>query len=240
MTAPKEPVDFLFRDPSLAIVNKPSGLACHRGRAQAKGDYVLTRVRDGLGAPVWLAHRLDRATSGAVALVTAPELVAPLAHAFAQGAVVKRYLAIVRGVMPPEVFVDYPVPGRSEGDTSKVPAQTYFSRLGTFEDRYSLVEARPITGRLHQLRRHLRHLRHPILGDTTYGDTKQNHLCRARFGLMRLALHASVLALPHPLTGRMVRVCAPLSADLAQTLAQMGLSPALSSRDGLSGPSTRP
>lgn len=222
VTAAPGPLDVLYRDDALVIVNKPSGLSAHRGLANEHGDYVLTRVRDALGKPVYLVHRLDRGTSGAVALVLDPRLVEPVQRAFQEGRVDKRYLALARGVLPPTVSVDYAIPRSLETPDDRVSAQTEFTSLGVFENRYTLVEARPLTGRYHQIRRHLKHLQHPIIGDTTYGDNKQNKLFRARFGIMRLALHASQLTVPHPVSGLPVDVHAPLLPDLAVPLAAMG------------------
>ncbi len=212
----------LYRDDALIVVQKPSGLASHRGLADARGDYVLTRVRDQVRRPVYLVHRLDRATSGAIALVLEARFVAPLARAFQEGRVHKRYLALARGVLPPHVSVDYPLPRSLVRGAERFPAQTELFLRGVYADRYSLVEAAPRTGRYHQIRRHLKHLHHPIIGDTTHGDGKENRLFRERFGLMRLALHASVLRLPHPVSGALLELCAPLPSDLAVPLSAMG------------------
>jgi len=222
VTAPKGPLDVLYRDDALVIVNKPSGLAAHRGLANERGDYVLTRVRDALAQQVYLAHRLDRGTSGAIALVLDPRWVEPLQRAFQENRVDKRYLALARGVLPPETLVDYAVPRSLETPDDRVEAQTELFARGVFENRYTLVEAHPITGRYHQIRRHLKHLQHPIIGDTTYGDNKQNKLFRERFGIMRLALHASRLVLPHPVTGARLEIHAPLPDDLAVPFVAMG------------------
>jgi tRNA pseudouridine65 synthase len=222
VTAPPGPLDVLYRDDELVVVNKPSGLSAHRGLANERGDYVLTRVRDFVGKPVYLVHRLDRGTSGAIALVLDPRFVEPLQRAFQEGRVDKRYLALARGVLPSEVTVDYAVPRSLETPHERLPAQTELSLRGVFEQRYSLVEAHPLTGRYHQIRRHLKHLHHPIIGDTTYGDGKQNRLFRERFGIMRLALHASRLLLPHPVSGTLLDVHAPLLPDLAEPFRAMG------------------
>jgi tRNA pseudouridine65 synthase len=167
---------------------------------------------------------LDRATSGAIALVTQPALVEPLQRAFEQDAVEKRYLALTRGLVPAALRVDYAIP-RAEGSQERVTAITDFCLLDAFEARYGLVQATPRTGRYHQIRRHLAHLRSPIVGDTNYGDRKINRLFRARFGLMRLALHAHFLSLPHPSSGVRVSVQAPLAADLLEPWTAMGLWP---------------
>ena len=215
------PLEVLYRDDALVVVNKPSGLAVHRGYSSEGGDYLLTRVRDALGQLVYLAHRLDRATSGAIALTLDAQWVLPLQRAFEEQRVSKHYLALVRGRFPEHAHVDYPIPKSDARDAPRVPAETVFRRLAELE-RFSLVEALPRTGRYHQIRRHLKHLRHPIAGDTTYGDGKQNRYVRERFGLMRLFLHARALTIPHPRTGANVTIEAPLPAVLAHTLRELG------------------
>jgi tRNA pseudouridine65 synthase len=222
VTAPPGPLAVLYEDDVLIVVNKPSGLSAHRGLANEGGDYVLTRVRDMVAQPVYLVHRLDRATSGAIALVREPRWVEPLQRAFQDERVDKRYLALARGKLPAQVLVDYPVPRSQERPKEKMEARTEFWLRGLFEDRYALVEAHPLTGRYHQIRRHLSHLRCPIIGDTNYGDRKENRLFRERFGLLRLALHASRLSLPHPASGARLDIVAPLLPDLAQPFAAMG------------------
>ncbi len=220
--APKGPLPVLYQDDALIIVNKPSALSAHRGWSDEGGDYVLTRVRDFVGQHVHLVHRLDRATSGAIALVLAPDWVEPVQRAFTEGRVEKHYLALARGDMPDYSLVDYALPRGEDNKADRVDAQTEFRKLDLFENRYALVEARPITGRLHQIRRHLKHLFRPIIGDTTYGDGKENRLFRERFGLRRLALHASSLRLPHPVSGEMIEVQAPLPEDLRDPFQAMG------------------
>jgi tRNA pseudouridine65 synthase len=221
VTAAREPLAILYRDEALLIVNKPSGLAAHRGYSSEHGDYLLTRARDSVGQHVFLAHRLDRATSGAVALTFEAPLAATVQASFEAGDVHKRYLALVRGQLQEPCFVDYAIARRDGKDAPKVSAQTRFRPLAELE-RYTLVEAEPITGRYHQIRRHLKHLRHPIVGDTTYGDGKQNRIARERFGLLRLFLHASKLSLPHPVSGQRIEVEAPLPEELQHTLSVLG------------------
>jgi tRNA pseudouridine65 synthase len=208
------------------VVDKPAGVVVHRGWADDDGG-VLVRLRAQLGRRVWPVHRLDRGASGALAFALTAEAAAALGRAFAEGAdpagggaVDKRYLALVRGHPPAEVVVDHPIPGREGGP--RVPAVTEVRRLGTWE-RYALVEARPRTGRLHQIRRHLKHLSCPIIGDVNYGKGEHNRLFRARFGLDRLALHARLLRLPHPVTGAPVVVDVAPSGVLADCLAAIGL-----------------
>lgn len=221
-TAARTPLEILYRDAALIVVNKPSGLAAHRGYSSEHGDYLLTRVRDLVGQHVFLAHRLDRATSGAIVLLLDSSLVHPLQLSFEQGLVHKRYLALARGRLLSEQLVDYAIPKGEAKDAPRVAAQTRLVPLAILEERYTLVEAEPITGRYHQIRRHLKHLHHPIVGDTTYGDGKQNRYARERFGLLRLFLHASKLVFPHPVSALPVEVAAPLPEELRSTLLALG------------------
>jgi tRNA pseudouridine65 synthase len=211
-------MDLLFRDERLAAFAKPSGLLVHRGW----GDDALVGMdvaRAMLGVRVHPVHRLDRATSGVLLFALDPESAAALCRRFEAGEVEKTYLALVRGVPPEAGVVDHPVP-KTEGGP-RVPAVTAFRRVHTV-DRWSLVEAAPRTGRLHQIRRHLKHLGHPLVGDVNYGKGDVNRLFRERFGLHRLALHAAAIGLAHPFTGAPLTIAAPLPPDLAGPLGAMG------------------
>ena len=209
----------LYRDEDLVIVNKPSGLLVHRGWGTDR-VVAMAIVRDQLDRYVFPVHRLDRGTSGALVFALSSEMAAPVCAGFEEGRVTKRYLALVRGVPPDEGLIDHPIPSGPDGP--RVPARTRFRRLFTFE-RYSLVEAVPETGRLHQIRRHLKHIDHPLVGDVNYGRGEINRLFRERFGLNRLALHALCLELDHPRTGVRIQVRAPMPSDLAEPLAKMGV-----------------
>jgi tRNA pseudouridine65 synthase len=212
-------MEVLYRDVELLAVNKPSGLVTHRGWAN-DADNALVRARALAGQYVFPVHRLDRATSGVLLFALTREAAARLGAQLQAGGFDKRYLALVRGITPEQVEVDHPL-AREPGQERK-PARTSVRRLGTFE-RYSLVEAAPHTGRAHQVRRHLKHLSHPILGDTRYGNGEHNRACRARFSLHRLALHAARLSFTHPASGERIVVRAALSADLVLPLEAMGL-----------------
>lgn len=217
-------VPVLFRDEALVVVNKPSGMAVHRGWG-AGPRFALQWVRDSVGQHVFPVHRLDQPTSGALLFALSSEVAATLALAFREGRVSKRYLALVRGVPPAAGLIDHPVPRERGGP--RVEAQTEF-RLRHAFPRYALVEARPLTGRLHQIRRHLKHLSHPIIGDVDYGKGEHNRLFREAWGLRRLALHAFSLGFEHPLEpGRRVEVVAPLLPDLAEPLGRFGAPAAL-------------
>jgi tRNA pseudouridine65 synthase len=217
--APPFDLPTLHQDDFLLAVGKPAGLAVHRGAAQDR-IFALQIVRDRAGRHVHAVHRLDRATSGVLLFAFNPEIVRRMQERFDAGAVAKRYLALVRGIPPESGVIDHPIPRDVDGP--RVPAVTEFRRLAIFE-RYALVEARPRTGRRHQIRRHLKHISHPLIGDVRYGKGEHNRLFRERFGLHRLALHARELAFEHPETGEALRIVAPVPEDLAGPLRVMGI-----------------
>jgi tRNA pseudouridine65 synthase len=212
-------LDVLYRDDRLIAVNKPSGLSVHRGWSNDE-RFAMTIVRDQISQHVHPVHRLDRATSGVLLFALDPECARRIQEMFGSGEIEKRYRALIRGVPPPEVEIDHPIP-RSEGGP-RVPARTRITRLFS-KDRYAWVEAQPMTGRLHQVRRHLKHISHPIIGDVRYGKGEHNRFFRAEHGLHRLALHALEIALPHPGTGDRLAIRAPLPSDLAEPLERWGL-----------------
>lgn len=218
------PLPVLLRADRYVIVAKPSGLAVHRGDCRDRVT-ALDLVRDHVGRWVYPAHRIDRGTSGAVLFALDPEAAAVLQPLFAAGAVEKRYLALVRGCPPDEGLIDYAIP-RSEGGP-RVPAITAFRRVAArlTGERCALVEALPRTGRYHQIRRHLRHIGHPLIGDANYGKGALNRWYRDQYGLARLALHAAELAFVDPWTGAPVRASAAMPEDLAEPLARIGVLP---------------
>lgn len=214
-------IELLYVDEDIVVANKPSGLLVHRGWDD-DDDVALFRVRDAVGAQVSAVHRLDRGTSGAIVFARSAEATAALSRQFEAGGVDKRYLALVRGTPPDEGVVDHPVPKKEAGE--RVPARTRFRRLArSTVDRCSLVEAMPETGRLHQIRRHMKHLSHPVIGDVNYGSGEINRHYRATYGLHRLALHALSIAFAHPRTGAPVAVTAPMPDDLGGVLVALGL-----------------
>lgn len=162
-------------------------------------------------------HRLDRATSGVLVFGLSSDVARILGGAFMAGSVQKRYVALVRGTPPEEIEIDHPVPKTEDGP--RVDAVTWCRKLARSpKDRCTLVEARPRTGRLHQIRRHLKHLSHPLVGDVRYGKGDINRHYRASWGLHRLALHALELEVPHPADGSCLRLRAPIPDDLAAPL----------------------
>lgn len=201
----------LHRDDRCVVVNKPTGVVTHRGWAD-DDDALLQRVRDAVHAYVYPVNRLDRGASGIVMFALDKEA-AKLFSAAWEGAQ-KRYLAITRGHPPAELVIDHAIP-KAPGE-ARVPAVTEVRCLETF-GRYALVEARPRTGRLHQIRRHLKHIACPLIGDVRYGKGEHNRLWREQHGLHRLALHATALAVDHP-DGTRLQIECPLAPDLEQAL----------------------
>jgi tRNA pseudouridine65 synthase len=215
----------LYRDRELLIVDKPAGLLVHRGWG-TDTDTALARARRIAGSWVYPAHRLDRATSGVLVFALDPDSASRLGAAFREHAPRKAYLALVRGRPLEQALIDSPVP-RSE-DGARVPAQTHYRRLGVSSvERCSLVLVEPHTGRLHQIRRHMKHVSHPLIGDVRYGKGPINRHYRAAFGLHRLALHAASIELVHPGTGELLRVAAELPPELASCWRALGFDPAL-------------
>jgi len=238
----ESPISVIHRDGDLLVIDKPSGLAVHRGWA-AERVTALSLARRIAGRRVYPMHRLDRGTSGVLVFALSPEVAGLLGETLREGEVEKRYLAIVRGRAPGQCLVERPLAAERGGKeldaatevrrllAQQLDVEAWRERQAAEPERwpegsnvYSLVEARPRTGRLHQVRRHLKHLRHPIIGDTTYGDGKHNRLFRDVFGMHRLALHASELRLPHPQSGAVLQLSAAWPKDLPACLGPPGSS----------------
>ena len=220
----------LFQDRDIVAINKPSALLVHRNRQARDHVFALQLLRDQLGQFVYPVHRLDRATSGVLLFAKSSEIASRLVKSFTDREVSKTYHAVVRGYTAEEGLIDYPLAESSE-DTPK-EARTRFRLLATSEIdepiaphatiRMSLVEAFPETGRMHQLRKHFKHISHPILGDTTYGKGPYNRFLRERYFLNRLLLHAASLTFPHPDTGESVTLNAPTPSEFRPFFDEMG------------------
>lgn len=201
----------LYRDERCVAVDKPSGVATHRGWDDSD-DALLQQVRDAVGKYVYPIHRLDRGASGVVLFALDKEAARAFSDAWVNAD--KRYLAITRGHPPPHTLLDHAIP-KAPGE-DRVDAVTEIWLKETF-GRYALVEARPYTGRLHQIRRHLKHLSCPLIGDVRYGKGEHNRIFRTQHDLHRLALHSTRLSVPHP-DGTTLLVESPLPADMANAI----------------------
>ncbi|HVK62911.1 MAG TPA: pseudouridine synthase [Polyangium sp.] len=212
-------LSILHHDERFVVVDKPSGLAVHPGWADDDRT-ALHEVRDTLGQKVFPVHRLDRATSGVLVFALASESARVFCEMFEEGRVEKHYLALVRGVAPEAGTIDHPIPRREGGP--RVPASTSFRRVWRGE-HLSLVDAEPHSGRLHQVRRHMKHISHPLIGDANYGKGALNRAYRERFGLARLALHARSLGFVHPWEGKPITFEAALPEDLRAPFERIGV-----------------
>lgn len=217
----------LYQDPFLVAIDKPSGLLVHPTEIAKDKLTCMNMLRNQLKRWVYPIHRLDRGTSGVLLFGLSSQDAAKMAKLFSSRDLQKTYLAIVRGYTPEEGSIEKGV--REDDIRAEVDAVTLFRTLKKIElpfkvsrydtTRYSLVELRPQTGRQHQLRKHLEHLRHPIIGDVTYGDGEHNRFFRSQFKIRRLLLHSFSLEFQHPEGGAQIKIKAPLPEEF-QTLAK--------------------
>lgn len=227
----------LYQDADFVVINKPSGLLVHpTALASGETESVTGYLKAQLNQKVYPVHRLDRPTSGTLILALSSEMAKALSVEFQERRVEKEYLAVVRGVPPQEVLIDHPLKeeldeiadSKARQDKEAQEAITWMQTLGSIEfpvkvdryptSRYSLVRARPKTGRKHQVRRHLRHLGHPIIGDVNHGVGKHNRYFAEAHGNRRLLLACTEMSFSHPRSGKKITVCAPLSEDYQNLL----------------------
>lgn len=239
-------LDIIYQDAWLVAVNKPAGLLVHRSwLARHEKQFVMQILRDQIGQPVYTVHRLDRPTSGVLLFALSSEMARHLSQQFAEHQVTKTYHAIVRGWLQSAGAVDYPLieqrdkiaDSQATSEPQRQSAITDYRALATCEQpvaigryataRYTLVALHPKTGRKHQLRRHMAHLRHPIIGDNVHGDLKQNRGMAAHFDCKGLLLHASHLTFTHPNDGNIVLITASVSATWRQLFSQFNWTLAL-------------
>jgi tRNA pseudouridine65 synthase len=201
-------LDIIYQDDHLIAINKPHGLLVHRSSIAGDAkEFALQLLRDQMGKHVYPVHRLDRKTGGLLLFAFDKQTEIAMQQQFMQGLVTKKYLAVLRGHAPDQQIIDYPL--AKENGTLQ-DAVTAFSTLKRAElpialgkhttSRYSLVEALPTTGRMHQLRRHFAHIFHPIIGDRPHGCNKQNKLFKDTWDMTTMFLHASELSFSHPVT----------------------------------------
>lgn len=231
-------MDVLYRDERLAVVNKPAGLMVHDSAlARGETEFAADRLRTLFSRPIFLVHRLDRATSGCLLLAFDREAASILGKTLMSREVAKDYLAVCRGwVDPPAGLIDHPLDG-GPGKPVKKPAQTRYRQLATGEldvpcagfptARFALLQCSPETGRFRQIRRHLKHLHHHLIGDTSHGDGQRNRMFRIELGVHRMLLHAWRLRFAHPENGAAIECAAPLDGEWRRVIDRFGWERAL-------------
>jgi len=219
-------VDIIYQDQYIVAINKPHGLLVHRSAIAADAEeFALQKLRDHLKQKVFLVHRIDRKTSGVLLFALSSDINKYLSKAFAERTMHKGYHAIVRGWLESDILVDYPL----INDKGKVQdAITHFYPiqkaeidvpLGLYKtSRYTFIKAIPKTGRMHQIRKHLNHLRHPIVGDRPHGCSKQNRMWKKNYNMTLMMLHASELVFDHPITGEKTIITATKSNEMQRVM----------------------
>ena len=217
-------LEILFQDKHLVVINKPSGLLVHKSMIDRHEIYfAMKMLRDQIGQWVYPVHRLDKPTSGVLLFALDSESAKLMSEQFKAHTIQKEYVAVVRGYTPKSGLIEHALKEKldkisdkdAKQDKEAQDAVTAFERIGTVElnaavgrystTRYSLVKLRPKTGRKHQLRRHMKHISHHILGDTKYGRGEHNKFVRQRYNMQRLLLHCSALEVQHPHTKQKLR-----------------------------------
>ena len=240
-------LEILYRDEHLIAIDKPAGLLVHRSDIDRhETRFAVQLLRDQIGRRVQPVHRLDKGTSGVLLFAFDTDTTRLLGQAFEGNAVGKSYRAVVRGWPPLSGRIDHPLtrdgdhPLTRDDDEAGAlvqarPSQqavTDYRRLATIElpnaverypsSRYALVALIPLTGRRHQLRRHLKHIAHPIIGDATHGKGVHNRFFQQAFACHRLLLACTALRLRHPVHGAPLEIRAPLSGEFAALLERFG------------------
>lgn len=219
-------LEILYQDDILVAINKPHGLAVHASKMHPEDtEFALQLLRDQIGQKVYPSHRLDKKTSGILLFALDKEFDGPLQVLFAQNQVKKTYHAILRGFIEEDGEVDYAL-SNTKGKVQE--ALTFYKAIQQFEidvpfgkfqtSRYSLVELKPQTGRYHQLRKHMAHIMHPIIGDRPHGCNKQNRFWKEHFKLDSMMLHAQELIFTHPITRNEIKIQAPYSKEFKRGL----------------------
>lgn len=222
-------LEIVYQDDHLIAINKPHGLLVHRSSiASDAKEFALQLLRDQVGRHVSPVHRLDRKTGGLLLFAFDKDVEISMHQQFKNGEVIKKYLAILRGYAPDQLDIDYPLV-KENGAIQE--AFTSFVTLKRAEidvalgkhptSRYSLVEATPTTGRMHQLRKHFAHIFYPIIGDRKHGCNKQNKFFKEQWEMTTMLLHASELSFKHPVSGEQIELKAPVQAEFLRMMELM-------------------
>lgn len=232
-------LNILYQDDQLIAIDKPAGLLVHRSDIDRhETRFAVQLLRDQLGRRVQPVHRLDKGTSGVLVFAFDGETLRRLSAQFAGNEVGKTYLAVVRGWPPEAGRIDHALSrlhddyGGHLATAESQPARTDYRRLATIElpqpvdryptSRYALVALEPHSGRRHQLRRHLKHIAHPIIGDATHGKGRHNRFFQQQFGCQRLLLACVELRFRHPQSGEALTIRAPLGDQFAAVVEAFG------------------
>jgi tRNA pseudouridine65 synthase len=210
-------------------VNKPHGLLVHRSAIAADtSEFAVQILRDQIGLKVYPVHRLDRKTAGVLLFALTGEMNRLMQMQFQEGQVEKNYHAVVRGFTPDRLEIDYPLK-RDDGlvqdaftafeTIKKVELELPFGQHAT--SRYSLVDLHPTTGRMHQLRKHMAHIFHPIIGDRPHGCNKQNKFFKEHFKMDVMLLHAIKLRFTHPGTGKLIEISGDYQPEFKRMLHEL-------------------
>ncbi len=222
-------LEIVYQDDHLIAINKPHGLLVHRSSiATDAKEFALQLLRDQVNRRVSPVHRLDRKTGGLLLFTFDKEVEIAMHQQFQNGEVKKKYLAIVRGYAPDVMDIDYPL-AKENGNMQE--AFTSFITLNKAEldiplgqhptSRYSLVEATPTTGRMHQLRKHFAHIFYPIIGDRKHGCNKQNKFFKEQWEMTTMLLHASELSFKHPVTQKEIHLTAAVHDEFDRVMKLM-------------------
>lgn len=224
-------LEIVYQDEEYVAINKPHGLLVHRSPiARDATEFALQLLRDQISQSVYPVHRLDRKTGG-VLLFALNENTHKLTQSlFAKSETKKEYWALVRGYTEDSVEIDYPL--RKENGTLQEAFTSFrtvdraelaipFGRYKT--SRYSLIKACPTTGRMHQIRKHLSHIRHPIIADRPHGCNKQNKFFKQKWQMDTMMLHACLLQFVHPITKQELIIKAEIQPEFQRMLDLMGM-----------------
>ena len=222
-------LEIVYQDEYVVAINKPHGLLVHRTKlADNVDDFALQKLRDQLGVKVYPVHRIDRKTGGVLLFALDHETDKRMQPLFAEHKVEKKYLAIVRGYTEDSGEVDYPL--RKENSNLQ-ESFTEYSTIARVEldvplgihktSRYSFLEVFPKTGRMHQIRRHMAHIHHPIIGDRPHGCNKQNRLFKEKWSMTTMMLHASEITFDHPYTNTNLHIKAELQPEFLRMIIMM-------------------
>lgn len=224
-------LEIVYRDECLIAINKPHGLLVHKSFiASDVSEFAIQILRNQIGQRVTPVHRLDRKTGGVLLFALTDDANKIMNSMFAENRVHKIYHAIVRGYTADNERIDYPLIKEENGVFQE--AVTNYETIekvelpiphGLFQtSRYSLVEVKPDTGRMHQIRRHFDHIRHPIIGDRAHGCNKQNRLFKQKWDMTTMLLHASEIEFIHPYKFEMINIKAPLQGEFVRTMDFLG------------------